>query len=164
MDHAGRRSDPDGALPTSEKKEIDMHQRRGWIAAAGLLLGLGVPAAWAGAQELDRDRDLDRTGIEGAGVDEEDAIFGRDLMTEDELRTHRDTMRSLRTEEERRAYREAHHARMVERARERGVELPEEPPPVGMGQGRGPGDRPEPGIGRGPGPGPGERVGPKGDR
>jgi hypothetical protein len=50
-------------------------------------------------------------------------------------------MHSLKTPEEREAYRQEHHSLMQARAKERGVTLPEAPPPrgMGMGQGMGPG-------------------------
>jgi hypothetical protein len=83
----------------------------------------------------------------------EKPVCGRDLMTSEELTAHREKMRSLATREERAAYRAEHHAKMLERAKERGVELPAEGCPRGRGMG-GPG-----GAGRGPGPGPG--PGPK---
>lgn len=97
----------------------------------------------------------------------EEPVFGRELMTEQELREHREKMRSLATEEERRAFREAHHRRMLERAREKGITLPEEPPAVGAGRGPGPGAGPGSGAGEGPvrpgapgGPGQGRGRGP----
>ena len=80
-------------------------------------------------------------------------------MTESERAEHCAKMRSLATETEREAFRREHHERMRERARERGVELPEQPLPrhhrMGAGmQGMGPGPH---GVGagmRGMGPGP----------
>jgi hypothetical protein len=59
-------------------------------------------------------------------------------------------MRSL-SPEEREKYRVEWHKKMVERAKERGITMPETPGPHGMGQGRGmgPGD----GSGRGGGTG-----------
>lgn len=81
----------------------------------------------------------------------EKPICGRDLMTPEEQTAHRAKMRSLATREERAAYRAEHHAKMMERAKERGVELPPEGCPKGKGMGMGPGA----GAGGGPGPGPG---------
>jgi len=62
----------------------------------------------------------------------EEMIYGRELMTQQELRIHQQKMRSLQGEE-REQYRIRHHERMQERAKERGVTLPEEP----LDQGRG---------------------------
>lgn len=81
----------------------------------------------------------------------EKPICGRDLMTPEEVTAHREKMRSFATREERVAYRAEHHAKMAQRAKERGVELPPQGCPKGGGMGMGPG----PGAGRGPGPGPG---------
>lgn len=64
----------------------------------------------------------------------EEQVFGRELMTQQELQQHRETMRNLNTDAERAQYRQLHHERMMERARERGVELRN-----GMGQGPGQG-------------------------
>jgi hypothetical protein len=74
-------------------------------------------------------------------------------MSAEELAAHREKMRGLATREERAAYRAEHHAKMVERAKQRGVELSPEGCPRGRGMG-GPG-------GRGPGPGPGPAPAPK---
>ena len=67
-------------------------------------------------------------------------------MTEQERLEHRNQMRSFKTQQEREAYQLEHHKRMQERAKEKGVTLPDEPmmKPGGMGQGGGMG----PGGGR----------------
>lgn len=81
-------------------------------------------------------------------------IYGSQLMTRQERIEHRNRMREMKTEEERNAYRLQHHERMRERARERGMTLPEAPPPRGKGRGMGPG------MGGGMGPGMGGGMGP----
>ncbi|MBY6069742.1 hypothetical protein KUV35_00410 [Marinobacter salsuginis] len=78
----------------------------------------------------------------------EEQVFGRELMTQQELQQHRETMRNLNTDTERAQYRQLHHERMMERARERGVELRN-----GMGQGSGQG------MGKGQGQGMGQKNG-----
>lgn len=78
----------------------------------------------------------------------EEQVFGRELMTQQELQQHRETMRNLNTDAERAQYRQLHHERMMERARERGVELRN-----GMGQGSGQG------MGKGQGQGMGQKNG-----
>lgn len=81
----------------------------------------------------------------------EDVVYGHQLMTEQELAEHRAKMRSLKTEEEREQYRLEHHERMQERAKARGVTLPDEPrhrPRDGAGMGYGPRDGSGPGKGR----------------
>jgi len=80
---------------------------------------------------------------------EEEQVFGRQLMTQEELQEHRRMMQSLDTPEARQEYRQQHHQRMLERARERGVTLPEEPGRQGKGQGKGQGQ----GMGQGQGQG-----------
>jgi hypothetical protein len=66
-------------------------------------------------------------------------------MTEQERNQYRARMRGAKTEQERETVRQEHHARMVERAKERGVTIPDEPPAKGGGMG--------PGRGMGPGAG-----------
>ena len=46
-----------------------------------------------------------------------------ELMTDDEMASHRKIMKSLDTKEERQAYRKQHHELMQARAKEQGVEL-----------------------------------------
>ena len=82
-------------------------------------------------------------------------IYGRQLMTDAERQAHRQKMRSLQTAEQRQEYLQQHHKRMQERARERGVTLPEQPrAKSGKGQGRNKsGMRQGGGAGRGMGAG-----------
>ena len=54
---------------------------------------------------------------------------GRELMTEEERERHRQEMRSKTTAEERERARREKHEEMKERAREQGVEIPDEPAP-----------------------------------
>lgn len=78
----------------------------------------------------------------------EQAVYGWQLMTEQERNEHRAKMRSFKTEQEREAYRIEHHKQMQERARQQGVVLPDPPLQRGKGmQGRGTG----PGQGKGGG-------------
>jgi len=95
----------------------------------------------------DRTRDQDRL---------QDPIYGSQLMTQQERTEYQNRMRALKTEKEREAYRLEHHQKMQERARIKGVTLPETPPIPRPGMGTGPG----PGTGAGPGPGPGAGPGP----
>jgi len=57
----------------------------------------------------------------------EDVIYGSTLMTAQERIQHRETLRTLKTNEEREQYRIEHHKRMQERAKEKGVSLPDVP-------------------------------------
>ena len=58
-------------------------------------------------------------------------IYGAQIMSDQERVEHRMQMRSAKTLEEREQIRSEHHKQMVERARERGITLPEEPPARG---------------------------------
>lgn len=86
-------------------------------------------------------------------------IYGYQMMTPQERDEYRARMRNARSAEERQAVRAEHHAAMVERAKERGMTLPETPPAaggrMGPGGGMGPGMGPRDGMGRGGGMGPG---------
>ena len=72
-------------------------------------------------------------------VRQQDPVYGHELMTEQERAEHRTKMRALKTEKEREQFRLEHHKKMQERAKERGVTLPDEPMPRGsdMGGGKG---------------------------
>lgn len=97
------------------------------------------------------------TALIGAGVQAQDQtretlrdqdMYGYQMMTPAERDEYRARMRAARTNEEMERLRAEHHERMVQRARERGIALPDAPPP-----GRGPGMVPRPGPGVGPGGG-----------
>lgn len=94
------------------------------------------------AQEQARDQTRER-------------IYGSQLMTQQERLEHRERMRTMQTNEQRETYRQEHHKKMQERAQERGVTIPDDPPPrAGMGPGgggMGPGGASAGGGGRGPG-------------
>ena len=86
--------------------------------------------------------------VGGTALAADDFVYGRQLMTQQELAEHRAKMRSFTTEAERDQYRLEHHQRMQERAKEQGVTLPE-----AAGQG------PHPGGGMGYGDGKGMGMG-----
>jgi hypothetical protein len=133
------------------------------ISAAGFLLLAGGPAP-AAAQGTPRQQSQQQTRPQ-----EQEQIFGSQLMTEEERTEYRDRMRAAKTQEEREAIRLEHHQRMQKRAAEQGITLPDEPPARGGGM-RGPGRGPGaggygPGGGMGPsggGYGPGPGMGPGG--
>jgi len=106
---------------------------------AAALLAAVFWAGWTPAAAQDRSLNRDRD------------IYGFQLMTPQERDAYRARMRSARTQEERERIRAENHARMQERAKERGVTLPDAP--GGRGIGRGPGPGPGPGGGMGPGRG-----------
>lgn len=90
-------------------------------------------------------------------------IYGSQLMTPQERSEFRSKMRAAKTAEEREQIRAQHHELMKARAKERGVTLPDAPPPRGGGMGPG-GMGPGAGIGPGGGMGPGAGMGPGGGR
>lgn len=121
---------------------------------SALVCGSLISAGVALAQE---------SGAPGAeiktAVEEGEPIYGRDLMTPEEIDQQRNRMRAAKTEQEREQIRAEHHKQIQERAKERGVALPEELPPRGHRGGPGQGMGPGPGPGMGPGPGAGKGGG-----
>ena len=74
------------------------------------------------------------------------------LMTEEERRAFMEKMRAAKTPQEREQIRQEHHQLMMQRAREKNIELPDMPPTrPGMGNG--------PGMGKGQGMGQGQGMG-----
>jgi len=67
---------------------------------------------------------------------DDERVYGRDLMSEQERSEQREKMRSMDAGE-REQYRAEQHERMQERAREQGKEIPEQMGERGMGQGQG---------------------------
>lgn len=80
----------------------------------------------------------------------QDTVYGWQLMTEQERAEYRERMRNM-SGEEREEYRLEHHNLMQERARERGVTLPDVPRMYHRGDGMGPRDGMGPGMGPGGG-------------
>ena len=78
------------------------------------------------------------------------AIYGSQLMTQQERLEYRERLRNAHTQQEREQLRLQHHREMQERARERGVTLPDTPR-RSTGPGPGPGAGPGPGMGGGMG-------------
>lgn len=99
---------------------------------------------------------LSLVGLPALAQDE--PIYGQQLMTEQERAEHREKMRSLQTEEEREQYRREHHEKMQERAKERGVTLPDEPGQRGKGMNQGKGKGQGMGGGKGSGKGQGQGM------
>jgi hypothetical protein len=122
---------------------------------ATMIVGAVVLVAnplWAATTTQDRTKQKIQTQTK-----DQEQIFGSQLMTEQERNEYRERMRNAKTEQEREKIRAEHHERMVARAKERGVKIPDEPAVKGGGMG--------PGRGMGPGAGgmgPGGGVGPSG--
>jgi Spy/CpxP family protein refolding chaperone len=99
-----------------------------------LLMAAAISTGIALAQDQDRTRTQDTTRTQRQTTNQE-RIYGSQLMTQQERNEYRDRMRAARTEQEREQIRQEHHERILARARERGVTLPEEPPMRGRGMG-----------------------------
>ncbi|HEX6007847.1 MAG TPA: hypothetical protein VFY80_07775, partial [Burkholderiales bacterium] len=80
-------------------------------------------------------------------------IYGSQMMTQQERDQYQQRMRTATTAEERERIRAEHHARMQERAKQRGMSLPDQPPAAGPRGGMGPGSGYGPGSGGGYGGG-----------
>ncbi len=120
------------------------------LTMSALTGALVFASGFALADDQDRTRlkDQDQSKAQDRN---QDRVFGSQLMTRQERIEYRNRMRSAKTAEEREQIRAEHHERMMVRAKERGVTLPDDPPARGsgmMGPGGGMG-----GGGMGPGGG-----------
>lgn len=124
--------------------------KRTLISATVVALCSAATAAWAGEQaqvQQQTEQQVQQPMRPSAPV------YGSQLMTRQERIEYRNKMRAAKTRQEREQIRAEHHTRMQERAKERGLTLPDAPPPNGgMGGGMGPGSGPGMGGGMGPGP------------
>ena len=70
---------------------------------------------------------------------EQEHVYGSQMMTEQERNEYRTRMNAAKTNQEREQIRMEHHERMKERAKEQGLSMPDSPPPSrgGMGSGMG---------------------------
>ncbi|WP_321494755.1 hypothetical protein [uncultured Desulfobacter sp.] len=87
-------------------------------------------------------------------ADQDEQIYGSQLMTQQERAEYHAKMRAVKTVQEREQIRNEHHEQMQERAKERGLTLPDEPSGRGGGMGRSGG-----GMGMGGGSGQGRGKG-----
>jgi len=85
-----------------------------------------TPLAMAHTQDQTRDRVQDQTRAQTQDQTR-DRIYGSQLMTPAERATYRQRIRSAKTQQERDRIRAEHHKLMQERARQRGVKLPNMP-------------------------------------
>ncbi|MBK5207650.1 MAG: hypothetical protein JJD98_20340 [Polaromonas sp.] len=122
------------------------------LGAAAMVIAVAATGVATSAAAQDKDQERDRVQLR-----DQDRIFGSQLMTQQERIEYANRMRSMKSEQEREAFRLEHHKQMQDRARARGVTLPDEPPQVpGRAMG-GPGAGMGPGGGMGPGSGAGGR-------
>ena len=101
---------------------------KGMIAASLVAVLVTLTAAPAVAADQERKPDKEQT---------QERIFGSQLMTQQERLEYRAKLRAATGAEERERIRKDHHERMLERAKARGVTLPDEPPAGGGGAGMG---------------------------
>ncbi|HEX9758564.1 MAG TPA: hypothetical protein VGB26_12335 [Nitrospiria bacterium] len=113
------------------------------VLVSGLVLsaGLGIAEEQQGTEKQTQNQ-------------EQEQIFGSELMTPKEREEYRGKIHAAKTAEKREEIRQEHHIHMKERAKERGLTLPDMPPENGMGHMK-------PGVGMGPGGGKGPGEGPK---
>jgi hypothetical protein len=132
------------------KKEYPMKTRLVFVSAIAAALSVCSGFAWA-ADPTPRQ--------EEAQIQQQEQVYGSQLMTPQERLDYRARMRTAKTLEEKNAIRKEHHQAMKERAASLGVTLPDEPQATGRGIGQGNGM----GQGRG-GMGPGGGMGSGGRR
>jgi hypothetical protein len=82
---------------------------------------------------------------------EQEHIYGSQMMTAQERNEYRDRMQAAKTNEEREQIRVEHHERMKERAKAQGLSMPDSPPQRGGGMGSGMGSGMGGGMGGGKG-------------
>ncbi len=92
--------------------------------AVGLSLSAGL--TWAATPEPVNEQ---------VQAQEQKQVYGSQLMTQQERLEYRDRMQNATTAGEREQIRKEHHEQMQERAKERGVTLPDSPPVGGRGMG-----------------------------
>ncbi|MDO8449340.1 MAG: hypothetical protein Q7T10_11110 [Rhodoferax sp.] len=132
-----------------------MLKRKVNLTGLALVAAVALSAAVVTTSAVAQDKTQDRTQLRT-----QDQIYGSQFMTDGERNEYQARMRSMKTEQEREAYRLEHHKQMQERARAKGVSLPDEPP----ARGAGPGPRPAAGGGAGGGMGGGMGGGPGGKK
>lgn len=117
--------------------------KRTFICSTAIVALLSTAAPVASATDKTRDQ---------GRLQAQDRVYGSQLMTQQERNEYDALMHAARTGKERDQIRQAHQEQMKERAKQRGVTLPDETPAYGktrdMGSGGGMGG---PGSGVGPG-------------
>jgi hypothetical protein len=122
-----------------------MLKRKLLLTALTGVLSCGIVPAWA--EDQDRTQDRDAMENRDRAMDQEsERIYGSQMMTQEERNAYRARLQAAKTEEERERIRKEHHQLMQQRAKERGLTLPDEPrgwddrgPGSGMGSGMGSG-------------------------
>lgn len=78
-----------------------------------------------GVAEQDRDRIQDRTHVPDAANQQDNDIYGYNLMSEEERNAYREQIRNARSQEEKEQIMARHQHEMQIRAKNAGIELPE---------------------------------------
>lgn len=119
------------------------------LASAALSFSVIALAQTGGSQAPQTDPSaVSSSQTKQAARSRERRIYGSHLMTSEERNAYQEKMRAAKTTEEREQLRTEHHKEMQARAKEKGMTLPDEPPPRAR-QGR----EMEPATGIGPGGG-----------
>jgi hypothetical protein len=112
------------------KREPSLYQTIIAVIAVGLSLAILLSPVFANDTRRDQVREQEQ-------LRDDAPIYGSQMMTERERNEYRQKMRNAKSLKEREAIRSQHHDQMKERAKSRGVVLPDEPPARGMGNGPG---------------------------
>lgn len=134
------------------KRETGPYRMTIAVIVVGLSLAILIGPALAQQPRGDQVREQER-------LRDDAPIYGSQMMTDRERNEHREKMRNAKTLKEQEAIRSQHHDQMKERAKSRGMMLPDEPPARGMGNGPGSSSPGRSGAGSG-GPGGGGPGGP----
>ena len=103
---------------------------RSTVLVSVLAVTLSLCAGFAVAADQGRTQEM-------AQSQDQERIYGSQFMTRQERVEYRAKLRAAKTAEERERIRNEHHEQMKERAKARGVMLPDEPPAGGGGMGPG---------------------------
>lgn len=106
---------------------------------SGLACSMLAAGLWAGQALADDTPKDGSTAAKKVEKSKQERVYGNQMMTREERLEQREKMREAKTREERKQLRKEHHDKMKERAKERGVTLPDQPPAQrgGMGPGMG---------------------------
>lgn len=87
-----------------------------------------LPAMAGMSHAADTDSSMGQGGMQGHEQMRDSDIYGSDLMTSQERSEYRNRLRSARNQQEKDRIEKDHEERMQQRAKERGVAVPEKPP------------------------------------
>ena len=96
------------------------------VIVAALACAFLLPSNFTLAAEQTTERERIQT-------EEQEHIYGSQMMTEQERHEYQARMRAAKTNQEREQIRMEHHERLSKRAKAQGLSLPETPPAKGSG-------------------------------